>query len=804
MPPGGVSSIAAILGPTNTGKTHRAIERMLEHQTGMIGLPLRLLAREVYDRVSLRVGERDVALVTGEEKRVPPRPRYWICTVEAMPVGLDVDFLAIDEVQLATHPERGHVFTDRLLNARGVLETWFLGAETVRGLLERLVPAAKFQGHPRLSRLTASGRVSLQALPPRSAVVAFSATRVYEIAARLREHKGGAAVVLGALSPRARNAQVALYQAGEVDYVVATDAIGMGLNLDVHHVAFADVRKFDGRETRPLEPAELAQIAGRAGRYLTHGTFGTLSPLDAFSDTTVRAIESHRFAPQTTAWWRSTDLDFTSVTSLLDSLRQRPRPGYLRLMERADDQAALVALSKLPEIVERAARGDAVSLLWDVSRIPDFRGLLPDYHVRLLSEVFLQLTGPDERLGTDWLDASVKRVANLDGDIDTLLMRMAGIRTFTYIAHQRGWVPDAEAWQERTKQVEDALSDALHRQLVSRFVNHSRAPARTTRPRAQAPRPETESVADSGNPFAKLAALRDALAPPGSRFAPVAPGDEDDFIESLIDAPHSRFRVDDRGKIYDGETPLGRLSRGKDWLTPEVTITLDDVGSGARSRVQRRLVAWTRDLVAEMLGPLRHESLSGLSAVGRGLVYQLERSLGTLTGAPARAAVGALPRQDRRALVRVGLRFGRAVSYLPALHSRDAVTNRVALWRVFHGSAPEMPAGASFVIAPGVDRLACTAIGYPAFGPRAVRADVIARLAALLGDEERKSADPFALPPSVVEWVECAEGELPAIVRALGYRSADRGRFVRASRRRKRRSHRGLPAPSDADRSSEH
>jgi ATP-dependent RNA helicase SUPV3L1/SUV3 len=790
MPPDGVSSIAAILGPTNTGKTHRALERMLEHPTGMIGLPLRLLAREVYDRVTLRVGEREVALVTGEEKRIPARPRYWICTVEAMPTELPLDFIAIDEVQLAAHPERGHVFTDRVLHLRGARETWFLGSETARGLLERLVPAARFTSHPRLSRLKASGRVSLQSLPPRSAVVAFSATRVYELAARLREHKGGAAVVLGALSPRARNAQVALYQAGEVDYVVATDAIGMGLNLDVLHVAFADVCKFDGRETRPLEPAELAQIAGRAGRYLTHGTFGTLSPLEPLSESTVRAIETHRFAPQTSAWWRNAELDFSSIEALLASLRQRPRASYLKLAERADDQAALVALARLPEIRARAARGDGVSLLWDVCRVPDFRGLLPEYHVRLLTEVFLQLGGPGEHLAADWLEANVTRVSNLDGDLDTLLMRMAGIRTFTYIAHQRGWVPDPEHWQERTKAVEDALSDALHRQLVARFVDHGRGAARAVRRRAggSAPRADAETEARASGPFAKLAALRDALTPQTAYAAGLDGGDT--WIDDVVEAAHGRFRMDERGRIYDGDALLGRLSRGKDWLFPEVTITMDERGSGARSRIQRRLVAWTRDLVAEMLAPLRHESLEGLSPIGRGLVYQLERSLGTVTGAPVRAAFGALSRHDRRLLHRVGLRLGRMVSYLPGLLSREAVVNRVALWRAFHGSAPDVPARRSFVIAPGVDRVACSAIGYPPVGPRAVRADVVVKVASILREEENPSSEPFSLPASVADCLECSTGELPAILRALGYRTAEGHRFVRAGRRKRRRQSR--------------
>jgi len=312
-----IAPVTAVLGPTNTGKTHRAIETLLRHESGMIGLPLRLLAREVYDRVTARVGEAAVALLTGEEKRIPPRPRYWICTVEAMPPDLSVDFVAIDEIQLGGHRERGHVFTDRLLHARGRRETLLLGAATMRPLVERLVPQASIERQARLSTLTSVGGLAFGALPPRSALVAFSAARVYELADRLRGRRGGAAVVLGALSPRARNAQVALYQSGEVDYLVATDAIGMGLNLDVSCVAFADLRKFDGRQARTLNDAELAQIAGRAGRYQTDGSFATLAPLPALAPATVRAIEQHRFPAQERVYWRPHEVDVSSIAALL-------------------------------------------------------------------------------------------------------------------------------------------------------------------------------------------------------------------------------------------------------------------------------------------------------------------------------------------------------------------------------------------------------------------------------------------------------------------------------------------------------
>jgi ATP-dependent RNA helicase SUPV3L1/SUV3 len=778
------SSITAVLGPTNTGKTHRAVERMLSHDTGMMGFPLRLLAREVYDRITARIGEREVALVTGEEKRIPQRPRYWVCTVEAMPMGLEVDFLSVDEVQLMSHPERGHVYTDRVLHARGTRETWFLGSDTARTLVERLAPTAKIMGHPRLSRLTSIGQSSLGSLPQRSAVVAFSTTRVYELAERLRQKRGGAAVVLGALSPRARNAQVALYQSGEVDYIVATDAIGMGLNLDLFHVAFADVRKFDGKEARLLEPAELAQIAGRAGRYLNDGTFGTLSPLPALSDSVTRAIESHAFPSETFAYFRNSDLDFASVAALTQSLKVRPLQRYLKSTENADDLGALVQLGERPEIARFATRTDGVKLLWDVCRVPDFRGLLLEFHVGLLSEIFLQLSGPAARIDVDWMAAQVARVDNPEGDIDTLLMRMAAVRTFTYVSHQSKWLADPGEWQERTRTVEDRLSDALHQRLVARFVDPARArrgPPVQRRPRAGAPvSPAIETAPRSDHPFGRLMKLRDELARrqgavPGAAHEIPNPGDES-WIEGVIEAPHARFVVDERGRVHDGGSVVARLTRGSDLLRPEVTVTVPHLRDGASTRVRRRLVAWSRDLVSELLHRMRDESLQALSAAGRGLVYQLERHLGTLRTADARNQVASLTSEDRGLLERAGVRLGDVLVYLPELLTPEATKKRAALVSAFYGASPPLSTAPSLTFDTGLEPGAYTAIGYPIFGRRAIRADVADRIAEVL---HGAGGEPFAPLAELAAWLGCSRGELEAIVPAFGYRPIGGGRFVR-------------------------
>jgi ATP-dependent RNA helicase SUPV3L1/SUV3 len=727
--------VTAVLGPTNTGKTHRAIERMLAYDSGMIGLPLRLLAREVYDRITARIGEAKVALVTGEEKRVPRRPDYWVCTVEAMPMDIEVEFLAVDEIQLAAHAQRGHVFTDRLLSARGLRETWFMGAGTMRSIVSELLPAAKIVEHPRLSSLTYAGADKLARLPPRSAVVAFGMGQVYALAERLRAKRGGAAVVLGALSPRTRNAQVALFQAGEVDYLVATDAIGMGLNLDVNHVAFASLRKFDGRAERELEPAELSQIAGRAGRYLRAGTFGAVTPTTLPASVAL-AIEAHRFPDVRRLVYRSSDLDLSSIDALSASLRQRPCSGLLRLVEGAEDTAALAKLAEDPEVRARVAGAkEAVGLLWDVCRVPDFQKLLLESHVALLAEIFAQLTGPAGVLDPDWMAERVAAIDDASGDIDTLLARIARVRTWTYISHQAQWMKGASAWQERTRAIEDRLSDALHERLVQRFVEQ-RAGKRT-RPKRASPGPAGPQATEQGaprpsGPFAVLASLRARLAPGCSGAAQGAQPTEGAWVESLVAAGHARFRVDERGRILDGDRPVGKLMRGTGLLLPEARLVgLDDLGAGARSRLLRRLTAFGRDLVDELLAALRTPAIRALSPAARGLVYQLEQGLGTADARAAEQQRRDLLPGERETLRAHGVEIGDRVLYVPNLLKREAVTRRRALASAYFDGAPlperALPGAVSFAPARGVDLRACAAIGYPVFGPRAVRADIAER-----------------------------------------------------------------------------
>ncbi|MCC6216559.1 MAG: helicase [Polyangiaceae bacterium] len=760
--------LVAVLGPTNTGKTHRAVERMLSYESGMVGVPLRLLAREIYDRLSVRVGEQAVALVTGEERRVPPRPRYWVCTVEAMPTHLDVDFVAVDEVQLLSHPERGHVFTDRLLHARGRLETWCLGADTVRPLLSLLAPAAEVRSFPRLSRLSWAETPSLGALPPRSVVVAFSAERVYELAERIRARRGGAAVVLGALSPRARNAQVALYQSGEVDALVATDAIGMGLNLDVDHVALADLRKFDGHGARDLTLAEIAQIAGRAGRHQRDGTFGTLAPLAPLPPSAIVALQEHRFPPERRAYWRSSELDPSSVDALLASLRAPPKLAALRLPERASDLGALAALAERPEVRARARSPDAVRLLWAACSIPDFRQRLPEVHVALVAAIFDQLSGPRARLEADWLNHEVSRLDDTAGDLDVLIDRMAAIRTFTYVAHRERWLADPRHWQERTRAVEDRLSDALHDRLVARFV--AKRAARRTRPgrttTVRAPQPAPVRV-DPSSPFAALAPLRAALAP-----AREAPTPADATVEALVDAPHEHFRLDGSGTISIEDVRLGRLTRGHEIWSPGAAVSVERPWPpGARARLERRLRAFALDAAADLLGRLRVDE-DALSPAARGVAFQLAGGLGTVSARAARAQLDALGEADVAALERRGVRCGAHVVWLPRGLGARRIQAREALATVWFGQRITPPEGrTSFVPPRGAQLDQLLALGYVALAPvdrgaepgRVARADVAERALsriATAGDERSTTG-------ALASWLGCSRREAAALAAAV-------------------------------------
>lgn len=751
------NSVTALLGPTNTGKTHHALRRMLGHRSGMIGLPLRLLAREVYDRVVKEKGGDQVALVTGEEKIVPPRARWWVCTVESMPVERSFAFVAVDEIQLAADPERGHVFTDRLLRCRGVEETWFLGSDRIEPVLRQLVPTAVVRSQPRLSRLTYLGPRKLAALPPRSVVVAFSVARVYELAERLRQRHGGVAVVLGGLSPRVRNAQVALFQGGEVDHLVATDAIGMGLNMDVNHVALAGVEKYDGREHRRLRADELAQIAGRAGRWTNDGTFGETGGLDPLDEATVDAITSHRFPPITRLGWRNPDLDFTSPDALRASLDRAPPRKVLVPTRRADDRLALDALLLRPEVRDRLGAAGRLRLLWEVCGVPDFGNVLPEHHADLLAMLYVQLVEGGGTVSEDWLAAQVRRLDRDDGDVDGLTGRIAAIRVWTYLAHRPGWVPDPGAWQARTREVEERISDALHQRLLSRFVD-KRAGVLVRRPSGLDPVASLDGggVVRVGGEI--LGHLRGITFEPEGQLSDlerravwrvVAPL-VSERLASLLASPHGAFVVQDDGVVQWDGVPVARLVAGSDWRHPQVRLLRSEGLDGPdRGRLGERLETWLREWLA---GPwLSLEGAVPPCPAGRAIVHALRSQEGWVRRDRVRGELQRLEPGARAALRAAGVRLGaRWLWFPPALHE---VRARALRWRVATGQAVELPADVGLrPFRAAWPDAAADALGFERTGPWLVRVDQ----ADLLADGTCADAATRGLPREAWERLRAA------------------------------------------------
>jgi ATP-dependent RNA helicase SUPV3L1/SUV3 len=800
------AGVTAVLGPTNTGKTHLGIERMLAHSSGLIGLPLRLLAREVYNRAVERVGADAVALVTGEEKIKPPNPRFWVATVEAMPRDLDVAFLAVDEIQLAADFERGHVFTDRMLNRRGREETLVLGAATMRPIVERLLPGASIVSRPRLSQLTFAGEKKLTRLPRRSAVVAFSAEEVYAIAELIRRQRGGAAVVLGSLSPRSRNAQVELYQAGEVDYLVATDAIGMGLNLDVDHIAFASDRKFDGYQFRKLSPSELAQIAGRAGRAQRDGTFGTTGRCPPFENELVQALESHTFEPVKLVQWRNTDLDFSSIGALQATLALAPTEAALARAPTAEDILVLDHASREDEVRAWTTKPADVERLWDVCQVPDYRKIAPANHAELVVTLYgyLQREG---KVATDWFARQIAENDRTDGDIDTLSTRIAHIRTWTFVANRPDWLADPEHWQGITRGVEDKLSDALHERLTERFVDR-RTSVLMRRLRENATlEPEINKTGDvvvEGHVIGRLDGfLFVADASSGGSEAKALQnaaqkaltGEIGARATRLAEAPDEQFALASDGAVRWTGAAVGKLIAGEQALKPRVRVIADEHLTGApRDAVEARLDAFVKSHLEKLLGPLFVLSAAeDVTGIARGVAFQLVEALGVLERQKVAEDVKGLEQPARASLRKYGVRFGAYHIYIPALLKPGPRALAVQLWALAHDGPQSKGlddllhlAGSGRTSIPvnrDIDAALYGTAGYRVSGERAVRVDILERLADLIRPAlSWREGAPGTKPPGAIAGggftvvngmtsLTGASGEdFASILRSLGYR----------------------------------
>ncbi len=676
------SRLAAVLGPTNTGKTHLAVERMLGHASGIIGLPLRLLAREIYDRVVRLKGPRAVALITGEEKIVPPHAQYFVCTVEAMPLDRTVEFLAVDEIQLSADTERGHVFTHRLLHARGRQETMLLGSGTMGPLIRRLLPNAEHIGRERFSNLSWAGSKKLTRLPRRSAVVAFSADAVYAIAELIRRQRGGAAVVMGSLSPRTRNAQVALYQSGEVDFLVATDAIGMGLNMDVDHVAFAGLRKFDGKRTRWLHATEIGQIAGRAGRFRTDGTFGVTGDCPDMDPDLIEAVENHRFEPVTQAEWRNPALDFSSLANLVRSLSAPPPDPGLKLSAEALDETTLRKLIADEDIVRVAKNRAHLHRLWEVCQIPDFRKTTLDEHLRLVRGVFDLLTGPEGRLTDDWIAPQFKSLDRTDGEIDALATRLAGVRTLAYASNRPGWLRNAVEWQAKTRALEDRLSDTLHEKLMARFIDRRTSVlmrALNVSQEVLAGVAADGAVTVEGHYVGRLKGLRFDPAQGSSALedrtlrlaAQKAVGPEvARRLGRLAGAADADFGVLPDGVVTWENQAAAKISGGRPF-SPRLRLFGDLGPEPTRERAVRRMEAWLAGEASRRLAPMKRleEAVASgsLKGLARGVAHQLIEAGGLIDRRAVDDQVRAMSQGERRALRALGVRIGAFSLWMPGL-----------------------------------------------------------------------------------------------------------------------------------------
>jgi ATP-dependent RNA helicase SUPV3L1/SUV3 len=800
------AGVTAVLGPTNTGKTHLAIERMLAHSTGMIGLPLRLLAREVYNKVVDRTGADSVALITGEEKIKPANPRFWVCTVEAMPRDIDVAFLAIDEIQLGSDLDRGHVFTDRILNRRAREETLVLGAATMRPMVEKLLPGAHIVSRPRLSMLSYAGEKKLTRLPSRSAVVAFSAEEVYAIAELIRRQRGGAAVVLGALSPRTRNAQVALYQSGDVDYLVATDAIGMGLNLDVDHVAFASDRKFDGYQFRRLNPAELAQIAGRAGRATRDGTFGTTGRCDPFEPELVQALESHSFDPIRVLQWRNSALEFSSIGALQASLATTPTEPGLTRAPIAEDILVLEHAARDEDVRALAQKPIDVERLWDACQIPDYRKIAPATHAELVVTLygFLMREG---NIPTDWFARQVAQADRTDGDIDTLSNRIAHVRTWTFVANRPDWLADPEHWQGVARAVEDKLSDALHDRLAERFVDR-RTSVLMRRLRENAML-ETEigktgEVTVEGHMIGRLDGFMFApdAADAGSdakalnaAAQKVLAGEIEARATRLSQAPNDHIVLAGDGAVRWMGDLVGKLIPGDDTLRPRLRIIADEHLTGpARELVQTRLDLWLKNHIEKLLAPLFSlAAADDVTGMARGVAFQLVEALGVLERQKVSDEVKGLDQPARATLRKYGVRFGAYHIYLPILLKPAPRALATQLWALKHESPDAKGVDdllhlaasgrTSIPVSRDTPKALYRTAGYRICGERAVRVDILERLADLIRPAlSWREGAPGPKPDGVVDGpsftvtgamtsLTGASGEdFASVLRSLGYR----------------------------------
>ncbi len=776
--------IIAVLGPTNTGKTHYAIERMLSYNNGIIGLPLRLLAREVYDRLVKLSDFKSVALVTGEERIVPENAKFWVCTTESMPGEIKFEFVAIDEIQLCADLERGHIFTDRFLKMRGQYETLFLGSSNFWNVIAKLVPEAELKTRHRFSDLKFAGSKKISRMKSRSAVIGFSVENIYAIAELVKRQKGGAAVVLGALSPRTRNKQVELYQNGDVEFLIATDAIGMGLNLDIDHVAFSAIHKFDGQKMRELHNSEVAQIAGRAGRYLRSGTFGTTGEAPLFNEETIEAVENHKFKSIKKIVWRNSDLNMDNTDYLIKSLEKKAdNPIFIKGRE-AVDLTSLKAITAADTFFSNLRDPILIDLLWNVCQIPDFRSISLGDHVGILGKVFHFLKTGDT-ITNEWFGGQLKKIDRYDGDIDTISKRLAFVRTWTYVAQRNNWVDDPEYWRDESRRIEDGLSDALHEALTKRFVD--RRTSILIRKLKQKERLVAEVSKDGevridGQFIGKLQGFRFSQDKTVSseehkalRSTSIAALESEFYLRSmrLYNAPDTDISFTEKGDLVWGNHAIGKIVSGEDILKPKVQTFVDlEAGTEVREKVERRLKHYLDRKIETLFEPLfsmkKDSQIIGLS---KGVAFLLVESLGILPRADVSRELKDLDQVSRGLLRKHGVRFGQYNVFVPILLKPAVTRLRLVLWSVINNfdefPSPPEPGLVTVGVTNTEVKGYFTKVGYHYSGDWALRIDMLERLADLLRKEDSRNG--FEATPDMLSITGMSHEQFASLMSGLGY-----------------------------------
>ena len=775
--------IIALLGPTNTGKTHVAIQKMLEHETGIFGLPLRLLAREVYEKCIEKVGVEKVALITGEEKIIPGTAQYFICTVESMPKDKEVDFVAIDEIQMCADRERGHIFTQRMLEARGTKVTMFLGSQVMASIINDLIKEVEFEKKERYSSLSYSGIKKISRLDRKVAIIAFSIEEVYAIAELVRRQKGGAAVIMGSLSPKTRNSQVGLYQSGDVDYLIATDAIGMGLNMDINEIYFSNLKKFDGKKTRRLNLVEMSQIAGRAGRYKNDGGFGTTGDCETLNSDEIEKIEKHQLPDTKMIYWRNSKLDFVSPEKLIESLEQKPnQKNLLRTNDSLDESVLRFFLKKGANNIIYHKNLD---LLWECCQIPDFEKKAYGQHINVIDKVFQFLTTRKRRIPSSFMKDQLKGLEKDHGNVDLLSHRLSNVRTWSYVANKKNWVENSDYWVQLTKNIEDKLSDKLHDELTKSFIDKkisilSRSLKQDLVLNTKIN--EENKIHIDGQLIGELKGLKFLIEVTSKTLdtdiksikKAARKGVEEELIKRVDNiVSNGEIEISNENKIIWKDNPIAWLKKGNSYLNPEIDIIADEaLNLDSKNKLILYLNKWLSDHIDKVLGDLIKLTKHKIeNKYLRGLVFQLYENNGVVKRNNVEQIVKAIPTEERRKLWDMGIKIGRYHIYLPKMLKPKAVEFRVSLWKIFNNSLDknEIPkSGLNFLINKDYDNKFLLLCGFEKFKEFFIRIDILEKffIKIIDGTKDRK----FKINSEMMNLLGCSKENFYKLMNYMNYK----------------------------------